>query len=83
MLLTLLVILAVISMLVSVISFVLFIRARLAVRAHPDDEDADVARDAELDRKERSYQSIHFLSLLIFLVLGVLILIMISHKVNG
>jgi len=80
--LTILVVLAVISALITIISFVLYIRARLAKRAHPDDEDVDVLRDAGLDRKERHYQSIHFLSLCIFVVLGVLILIIISHRVK-
>jgi hypothetical protein len=83
MLLSILVILAAVSAVISLISFALFIRARLAERAHPDEEDADVVRDAELDKRERSYQSIHFLSLLVFVVLGVLILIIISHRVNG
>jgi len=82
MLLSILVILAIISALITVISFVFYVRARLAERAHPDDEDVDVLRDAGLDRKERLYQRIHFLSLLIFVILGVLILIIISHRVK-
>jgi len=82
MLLSILVILAVASALVTIISFIFYIRARLAERAHPDDKDVDVLRDAGLNRKERLYQGIHFLSLCIFVVLGVLILIIISHRVK-
>lgn len=81
MLLTVLVILAIASAITTLISFVFYIRARLAERAHPDDEDADALRDAGLDRKERLYQGIHFLSLCIFVVLGVLILIIISRRI--
>ena len=82
MLFPVLVTLAVISALITIISFVLYTRARLAERAHPDDEEVDVLWDAGLDRKERLYQGIHFLSLCIFVVLGVLILIIISHRVK-
>jgi len=82
MLLSILVILAIICALITITSFVFYVRARLAERAHPDDEDVDVLRDAGLDRKERVYQTIHFLSLLIFVILGVLILIIISHRVK-
>ena len=81
MLLPILVILAVVSAIITIISFILFIRARLAERSHPDDE-VDVLRDAGLDRKERVYQRIHFLSLFVFVVFGVLILIIISHRVK-
>ncbi|HEY8971866.1 MAG TPA: hypothetical protein VIM64_22345, partial [Puia sp.] len=72
----------IICALITITSFVFYVRARLAERAHPDDEDVDVLRDAGLDRKERLYQTIHFLSLLIFVILGVLILIIISHRVK-
>ena len=82
MLLSILVILAIICALITITSFVFYVRARLAERAHPNDEDVDVLRDAGLDRKERLYQTIHFLSLLIFVILGVLILIIISHRVK-
>jgi Na+/H+ antiporter NhaC len=78
MLLSILVILAILCALITITSFVFYVRARLAERAHPDDEDVDVLRDAGLDRKERLYQTIHFLSLLIFVILGVLILIIMS-----
>jgi hypothetical protein len=82
MILPILVILAIVSALVTIFSFVLYLRARVAERAHPDDADADTRRDADLDRKERFYQSIHFLSLWIFIVLGVFILIIIAHRVK-
>ncbi|HVU54462.1 MAG TPA: hypothetical protein VHD83_05375 [Puia sp.] len=79
--LAILVVLAIVSALVTLISFVFYIKARVAERAHPDDEDADPQQQADLDRKERLYQSIHFLSLCIFVILGVLILIIISRRI--
>jgi len=81
MLLTILVILAIASAITTLISFVFYIRARVAERAHPDDGDADLQQQAELDRKERLYQSIHYRSLFLFVVLGVLILIIISRRI--
>lgn len=48
---------------VSVVSFVLYVLARMH----------------EEEQKEKRYQSIHYLSLFIFVVLGVFILIMVSN----
>jgi len=71
------------SALTTIISFVLYIKARAAERDHPDEMGPDTRRrHAELDRKERRYQSIHFISLFIFVVLGVLILIAISRRID-
>lgn len=74
-----LIILCVCSALVTLISFILYIRARIAERGHPDEMSPDHhLRHSELDRKEQLYKSIHFISLLIFVALGVLILVIIS-----
>jgi hypothetical protein len=79
----LLITLCVSSALTTLISFVLFIRARAAERDHPDEKGPDHHhRHTELDRKERLYQSIHFISLLIFVALGVLILVIISRQTD-
>lgn len=80
MLLTVLIILAIASAITTLISFVFYIRARVAERAHPDDDEADLQQQAELDRKERLYLGIHYKSLFFFVVLGVLILIIISRR---
>jgi hypothetical protein len=69
------------SALTTLISFVLYIKARTAERDHPEEMGPEShRRHAELLRKERLYQSIHFKSLFIFVVLGVLILIAISRR---
>jgi small neutral amino acid transporter SnatA (MarC family) len=49
--------------LVSLIYFVLYVRARMK----------------QEEKKEQHYQSIHFFSLFVFVVLGVIILIMMSN----
>jgi len=80
---TLLVTLGIGSALTTLISFVLYIKARTAERDHPDEMSSDShRRHAELLRKERLYQSIHFKSLLVFVALGVLILIAISRRID-
>jgi hypothetical protein len=79
---TLLVLLCIGSALTTLISFVLYLKARVAQRDHPDEEEPDTLRHAALDRKEKRYQSIHFTSLFIFVTLGVLILVMISRRID-
>jgi hypothetical protein len=81
-LLALLVVLAIASALTTLISFILYLKTRIAERDHPDEENPDVRRQAALDRKERLYQSIHFKSLWLFVFLGVLILIIISRRID-
>jgi len=49
--------------LISVASFVLFARARMK----------------EEEQKEKRFQSIHFISLLVFVFIGVIILVMLSN----
>ncbi len=68
--------------LTTLISFILYLKARTAERDHPDETAPDNARHAGLDRKERLYQSIHFTSLFLFVILGVLILIIISRRID-
>ena len=79
---TVLVLFCIASALTTLISFILYLRARTAIRDHPDEENPDVLRHALLDKKERKYQSIHFISLLIFVTLGVVILVMISRRID-
>ena len=79
----LLVMLCIGSALTTLISFILYVKARTAERDHPDEMRPDShRRHAELDRKERRYQSIHFISLLIFVTLGVFILVIISRRID-
>jgi len=79
----LLVILCIGSALTTLVSFILFLKARTAERGHPDETGPDHHRHhAELDRKERLYKSIHFISGFIFVVLGVLILVIISRRID-
>jgi len=78
-----LVALCICSALTTLVSFTLYIRARMAERNHPDEMGPDQdRRHAALDRKERLYQSIHFISLLVFVVLGVLVLVIISRRID-
>jgi cytochrome bd-type quinol oxidase subunit 2 len=54
------------SGIVSVITFVLYVRARLDYR----------------EEAERIYQSIHFITLALFVLLGVLLLVQLSNRLN-
>lgn len=70
---------------ITIISFLLYVKTRMADRsADPRfDEAAQVRRLAELDRKESRYQTIHFITLFLFVLFGVLILIRLSHRLNA
>jgi hypothetical protein len=70
---------------ITVISFLLYVKTRMADRsADPRlDETAQVRRLAELDRKESRYQTIHFITLFLFVLFGVLVLIQLSNRLNG
>ena len=71
------------SALTTLVSFTMYIRTRMAERDHPDEMGHDQRRrHAELDRKERLYQSIHFISLLVFVMLGVLLLVIIARRID-
>ena len=69
---------------VTIVTFFLYVCARLAIRdqdpAHNEEEHAQ--RLARLDRREQRYQSIHFVTLALFVLFGVLILVHLSGKLN-
>ena len=73
------------SALVTIVSFFLYIKTRLTIREMPPDGDENIhaERLAELDRRETRYQSIHFITLALFVLFGVLILVHLSHKLNS
>jgi cytochrome bd-type quinol oxidase subunit 2 len=52
---------------VTIVAFFLYVKARLAYQ----------------DKKEKKYQSLHFITLLFFVLFGVLILIHLSNRLNG
>lgn len=72
------------SAIVTIVTFFLYVRARLAIRdrdsAHNDEE--HMQKLARLDRQEQRYQSIHFITLALFVLFGVLILVHLSGKLN-
>ena len=65
-------------------SFVLYVRTRMAGRdqqpGHTPEQNA--RRMADLDSREQRYQTLHFISLFIFVLLGVLILVQLSNFFN-
>jgi Na+/H+ antiporter NhaC len=77
------VLLCILSAITTIVSFLLYVRARMAERKDEYSGDGHLQHNGALDRKERSYQSIHFISLLIFVALGVFILVRLSDKLNG
>jgi hypothetical protein len=70
---------------VTIVAFFMYIKARLADRteARHTTEAAHAARLIELDKKEKKYQSLHFVTLSLFVLFGVLILIHLSNRLNG
>lgn len=82
--LTLLTIGCIVSAIVTIVSFFMYIRARMAPRdqdpAHNEEEHAQ--KLALLDRREQRFQTIHFITLALFVLLGVLILVRLSDKLN-
>ena len=68
-----------------VLTFVLYVRARMAVREEdPGDSDEENARRlAALDRREGLYRRVHFITGFVFVVLGVIILSILSHRLNS
>jgi hypothetical protein len=73
-----------VSAVVTIISFFLYIRTRLADRSPDIHESAeDHARHLRrLDAREERYRSIHFVTLALFTLMGVLLLIQLSHHLN-
>lgn len=61
---------------VTIVAFLLYVKTRLADRT-------DKSRHAHLDKKEKKYQSLHFITLSLFVLFGVLILIHLSNRLNG
>lgn len=83
--LTVMIIACISSALVTIVTFFLYIRARLAIREMPPDatDKEHAKRLAELDRLESLYQAIHFITLALFVLFGVLILVHLSNKLNS
>jgi hypothetical protein len=77
------VLLCILSAITTIVGFFLYIRARMAERKDEYSGDDHLQYNAALDRKEQAYQSLHFISLLIFVALGVFILVQLSGKLNG
>lgn len=74
----------IINAIITIITFFLYVKARLVSREqHPDHSDPQHAQKlAELDRRESRYQAIHFITLALFILFGVLILVHLSGKLN-
>jgi hypothetical protein len=70
---------------VTTVAFFLYVKARLADRTetrHATKEAHDASL-AELDKNEKKYQSLHFITLCLFVLFGVLILVHLSNRLNG
>jgi len=70
---------------VTTVAFFLYVKARLADRTETlhAAKEAQAAALAELDKKEKKYQSLHFITLCLFVLFGVLILVHLSNRLNG
>jgi Ca2+/Na+ antiporter len=67
------------SGIVSIVCFVLYVRYRM----HPRREDGDgEQQNARLDHQEQRYHQVHFISLALFVLFGVLLLVELSHRYN-
>lgn len=73
------------SAIATIVTFFCYIRLRMADRT--EETGADPAQQAErlaaLDRRERRYLSLHFITLFLFVLFGVLILIHLSDSINS
>jgi hypothetical protein len=67
------------SGIVAVVSFFLYIRYRVKPRS---EDPQPSPGDQRLEKLEQRYQQIHFVSLSLFVLFGVLILIELSHRYN-
>lgn len=69
---------------IAIVSFLLYVKTRLASREEQPNHTAELhAQKLDgLDRREQRYQSIHFITLALFVLFGVLILIQLSGKLN-
>jgi len=68
----------------TIVTFFLYVRMRLTSRERlPGDTVEQYAKKLDgLDRREKQFQSIHFITLALFVLFGVLILIQLSGKLN-
>ena len=73
------------SAIATIVTFFCYIRIRMADRT--EERGTDPAQQAErlaaLDRQERRYLSLHFITLFLFVLFGVLILIHLSDSINS
>ena len=85
MIFTLLIIGCIASAIATLITFFLYIRARMADRTKVHDSDPDIhaQRLAVLDRDERRWLLLHFITLFLFVLFGVLILVHLSDSINS
>jgi len=74
----------ILSAVVTIISFLFYVRARLADRSADihDSEEDHTLHLRRLDAQEERYRSIHFVALALFTLMGVLLLIQVSHHLN-
>lgn len=74
----------ILNAIVTITAFILYVRTRLADRSErsPFDAEEHARRLAYLDRRESFYQSLHFITLALFVLFGVLILIQLSTRLN-
>lgn len=73
------------SALVTIVSFFLYIKTRLTIREIPPDvtDEQHTGRLAMLDRRESLFLALHFITLALFVLFGVLILVHLSNKLNS
>ena len=74
----------ILNAIVAITAFILYVRTRLADRSErsPFDGEEHARRLAHLDRRENFYQTLHFITLALFVLFGVLILIQLSVRLN-
>jgi hypothetical protein len=79
------VILCIASAIATIVTFFLYIRVRMADRTeeHGVSPELHAERLAALDRQERRYLSLHFITLFLFVLFGVLILVHLSDSINS
>jgi hypothetical protein len=75
------------SGLVSIVSFFLYVHYRMRPRKEEGDGQEQEKKgtdrqNAWLDRQEGKYRQLHFVSLALFVLFGVLILVELSHRYN-
>jgi hypothetical protein len=65
---------------ITIIGFVQYVRYRMAER--PESAGPGPAEHDRLNRLEKKWQSIHFITLALFVFFGVLICVQLSHRYN-